>query len=199
MADFIVAVSGLAEAANFDEAKRGLKLAALRALNRVADRTRTRSADAIRAQVNFPPSYLNPKGGRLVVTQRATSTKLEARIRGRDRPTSLARFASGSTRGPVRLEVKPGLSKFVRRAFLIKLRSGNSDINTRSNLGLAIRLKDGETLQNKRTQVKIARGLYLLYGPSVNQVFEAVAKAEAEGREIGDEFEREFFRLLELE
>ncbi len=144
--------------------------------------------------VNFPAGYLDDK---LVATKQATLSDLTAVITGRDRPTSLARFAPGqtpaNTRGRgVRIEVKPGQSKLLRNAFLVSLKNGNT--------GLAIRLKPGQSLTNKREiagTVMLGKGVYLLYGPSVDQVFKWVADAARPeiSTMVADEFFRQFARL----
>jgi hypothetical protein len=151
-------------------------------------------------QVAFPPGYLNDE--RLGVTERARDTSLRVVITGRQRATSLARFASGqtpaSTRGRgVRVTVKPGSAREIERGFLVNLRRGNAD---GGNLGLAIRLKPGEILRNKTEVKRIAldTNVYLLYGPSVDQVFRDVALDESPEllRMAEREFFRQFFRLV---
>lgn len=144
-------------------------------------------------QVNFPKGYLNNE--RLGVTSKATNNHLEATIKGRDRATSLARFAyrgqtASSTRGRgVRLSVKPKNDKLLEKAWLVNLNNGNT--------GLAVRLAPGEQLQNRRSgnSVTLAPDVYLLYGPSVDQVF--VDVADQNGPEIGEMVASEFFRNLE--
>lgn len=140
-------------------------------------------------QVNFPKGYV--KNGRLRVKRKALrgAATIEAVIAGRDRPTSLARFAPGQTpansrgRG-VRVSVHHGQQKFLRRAFLVNLRNGNT--------GLAIRLKQGESLRNSEKAVRLDNNVFLLYGPSVDQVFQGVAEEEAPA--INDMVVREFLR-----
>ena len=118
------------------------------------------------------------------------------------RPTSLARFTtSGTVNKPgVQVEVQPGKAKFLKRAFLIKLRQGNTITDTKFNLGLAIRTKSA--LRNKYSAVKMKNGLYLLYGPSVDQAFKMIRDKNKTGKSMNefaaDYLEREFSRLLEL-
>jgi len=171
---------------------------ASRAINRTLDRTRTRSASSIREQVAFPSGYLSPRTGRLSVTKRSNPTTLTGEITGRGRPTSLARFAQNTPRRgrEVRLQVKPGKISTIPGAFLIKLRSGTADIETRNNMGLAVRLGPGQTLRNKRQTRRVSNGLYLLFGPSVDQVFRDVSEMEAEP--AADFLEVELLRQLEL-
>jgi hypothetical protein len=195
--NYVVAIEGLdIQIEDLSDAEPNIRSAASRAINGALRRARTRSDREIRAQVNFPGNYLNPSTGRLTVSQNAAPTSLEGAVTARQRPTSLARFVKGNPkRGqPVRLEVSPGKTTVLPRAFLMPLRSGNVD--TKSNLGLAIRLGPGERLQNKRRFKRIASGLYLLYGPSVDQVFRTVAADEAEP--TADFLETEFLRLLDL-
>lgn len=146
----------------------------------------------MRDQIDFPSGYL--EGDRLKPTRFAVRGRLEAVIRGRDRPTSLARFAQGqtptNTRGQgVRLRVKRGTTEVLRKAFLVNLKNGN--------IGLAVRLKDGDKLRNSQAAVQMAPGLYLLYGPSVDQVLRGVANDRADDilDIVSSKFLRQFGRL----
>jgi hypothetical protein len=180
--------------------------AATLAINQTAER---KGIQALRAQmedeVAFPPRYLADKR-RFGVTKRATKNDLEAIITGRQRPTSLARFASGNamigSRGGGRLSVRvnPGARKQLpSRAFLIRLRAGEGAVRDDAfNLGLAIRLKAGERVTGKKVMVPFGGGLYLLYGPSVDQVFRTVSAQQAPrvADLLTDEFLRQFNRLI---
>ena len=171
-----------------------------KALNRVAPTVRTRVAKRIGGQVNFPANYLTPASKRLYVSKKATRGSLETRIAARMRPTSLARFSDGKVGKRIRLQVKAGGAKFVgSRAFLIRLRAGRADLDTKSNLGLAIRLRPGERISNKIRQVKF-QGLTLLYGPSVAQL---ALDNQGDGAftdlsgEAGDRMVNEVIRLID--
>jgi len=196
---YVVAVDGLSALRDLETIPNAVKRAALQAVNKTVTRTRTSSARAMREQVKFPARYLSGEDGRLAITKRATAESLEGSITGRFRPTSLARFVTSGAVGRrtgVRIEVAPGFAKFMRRAFLIRLRAGTADLDTTSNLGLAIRLKPGERIENKKKMIQMSGNLYLLYGPSVSQVFATVAEDEAPG--AADYLEAEFLRLMEL-
>jgi hypothetical protein len=202
MLQFVVAVEGIETLREIRELGPKIKFAAVQAINKVARDQRAEAARRITDQINVPKSYVSPAGGRLVVSQQAQRTSLEARITARGRPTSLARFSRGTPgKAGVTVEVKPGQSSFMRRAFLIRLPQGSALTDTRFNLGLAIRLRPGERLQNKVRQVKLDNGLYLLYGPSVQQVF-----LDNQGRGVADDLaeptadylEAEFARLLAI-
>lgn len=120
-------------------------------------------------QVNFPRGYLTGENGRLSIAQFATRNDMLGVLRGRDRPTSLARFitggarTTGARRGGVNVEVTPGIVKPFKTAFLMRLRS--------NTLGLAIRTRDHKPPTSAYKPKEIAPGLWLLYGPSVDQVF----------------------------
>jgi len=122
---------------------------------------------------------------------------IEAVIAGRDRPTSLARFAPGAQRPergqplrPIIVEVKSGKRVVLNgprssaRAFLVNLKNGNT--------GLAVRLPKGETLANSEKAVRLDNNVYLLYGPSVDQVFRGVANDLSP--DISAMVSRNFFR-----
>lgn len=202
-----VFVEGISNLKEFDSLKDEVRLWAAQAINRTAERGRTRAAREIRDQINFPASYVSPSNKRLYVSKKAQRADLEARIRARTRATSLARFVTGSTatskltQEGVRVEVHPGKARFLKRAFLIRLRAGTANLDTRSNLGLAVRLKPGETLRNKSEARRLDRGLYLLYGPSVDQVFRARdggGVATDISPDLSSMMEQEFLRLVEL-
>lgn len=182
----------------------------------------TAASRGIREQVNLPARYLGSaaSGGndRLKITKYAKPGDPEAVIRGRERPTSLARFVVGSktlgkrTPGrPVRVKVSAkGSAKTMPGAWLMRLRAGRVLDDDTFNVGLAVRLKPGESI-NKREFVNTfgdyefgenrrsprAGRMYMLYGPSVAQVFDDVA-VDIEGpvsTRVEAEFVRQFERL----
>lgn len=149
----------------------------------------------MRQEVSFPSGYL--EGDRLKPTRFASRGRLEAVITARDRPTSLARFAQGqtpaNTRGQgVRVRVGPGQAKLMKRAFLVKLNNGQST-------GLAVRLSPGERLRKTQRGVLLdaAKNVWLLYGPSVDQVLRGVADDRSDEiiNIIDEKFTRQFRRL----
>lgn len=151
------------------------------------------------AEVNFPPGYL--EGDRFGVTKQATDNDLEAAITARQRPTSLARFAQGQSfegarrTGGVNVRVnRGGGSKRIKGAFFVRLRRGR-DTQDGFNLGLAIRLKPGDRLRGRRkggAGVMLAPDLYILQGPSVDQVFREVSVAGSP--KVADDLVKEFTR-----
>ncbi len=157
---------------------------------------------AIESEVDFPDGYITTD--RLGVRSRATNDRLAVEISGRQRATSLARFArAGQTvqstrRKGVRVKVsKQGGGALMERAWLVNLRRGNAD---GGNIGLAIRLEPGERLRNKREvrSVQLDQNVFLLYGPSVDQVFRDVSVTETPPvlDKIGNEFFRQLFRIV---
>ena len=197
MRPYVVAVEGLSEAIDsIEDIPASVLRFARMAINTTTRKSRTLASRRIREQVAFSASYLSDDAGRLSITKYASETDLESHIRGRFRPTSLARFTTGAAgKGGVRVRIKPGRSETLGRAFFMRLRAGNSDIETRSNLGLAVRLKPGEQMHNKRRMMQVSGNLYLLYGPSVDQVFATVAEDMAP--ETADSLEAEFLRLTD--
>lgn len=178
------------------------------AVNKTADRARTQAQRRILEQLNLPPSYLSPAGQRLYVSRRARLGTPNAAITARWRPTSLAQFATNrdvgaSRRNGVRVQIKRGRSELVRDAFLIRLRAGTADLDTKSNLGVAVRLKPGERLRSKTKRRAVAfsksqPGLALLYGPSVAQAFAGRDIGQA-GPGVRDEISRDALVFLERE
>ena len=146
------------------------------AVNDAADFSRSFGASDITKQFNVTSSYL--KGGdspRLGVVKRASNTSLEAIVRGRDRATSLARFSKTALpaqfgkqkRSPTVAVLKGSGGKQIPKSFYVRLRNGN--------VGIAVRLKKGDTVQGKNKMVSARRGYYLLYGPSVDQMFRSTS------------------------
>lgn len=169
------------------------------AVNEAARFGRTASAKEIRTQVRFPAQYLSDgTNGRLKVGRRAKPGDPEAHIVARHRPTSLLRFATGVSRRSkyVSVKVKPtGSAQRIRGAFRVKLRSGSDELG---NEGLAIRIKPGATFtggKGAKLREDKQGETWLMYGPSVNQVFNKtrdivgpaiLARMEAEfDRQIG--------------
>jgi hypothetical protein len=149
-------------------------------------------------QVNFPAGYVNDD--RLGVTRRATPSNLEAHIVGRQRPTSLARFATSGVvggKGGVTVSINKKGSSTFKGGFLVRLKAGSED---GGNVGLAVRLAPGTTL-NKKDQSRMVRfdtNVVLLYGPSIDQVLRnSVVESETPGvvTQITTEFYRQFARL----
>lgn len=173
------------------------------AINTVAERSGMKLLrDRIRQQVAFPTGYLNENK---LFVRKAYNDHLEAVITARQRPTSLARFAKGSPpvtgnrRGGVTVMVHPGSAQHMKSAFLLRLRAGTSVGDNNFNVGLAVRLKPGDRIHNKTKQntAQLGHNLYLLYGPSVDQVFRTVADDAAPeiASMVKDEFFRQFTRL----
>lgn len=149
--------------------------------------------EQIEQEVNFPAGYVNDD--RLQVTQWSTPTQLRATVAGRGRATSLYRFSDLPPPGvPLKgraatVTVHPGRPKKMGRAFAVQLNSGN--------VGMAIRLRPGEKLANIReyTPIELAKNVYILYGPSVDQVFQGVA-IDIEPK-VMEALEIEFYRQFE--
>lgn len=170
------------------------------AINRTAAWARTQSSKKMREEVNFKASYLNEN---LKVGEKATEQSLSSTITARFRPTSLARFAKGTPEstqkaGKTVVTVHPSKSKTMNGAFLLKLKGLNGATSDGlANIGLAIRLKKGEKLRNKKISMgERTKGLAFLYGPSVDQVFNTIS-GEMEG-DIADYLVTEYERLLNL-
>lgn len=162
--------------------------------------------DEMYSEVNFPNNYL--KGDRLRVSQNATPANLEGIVIARKRATSLARFAApgtpiGSSRAgsTVRVSVKSGSSTAMRNAWLVRLRQGKSLTEDQFNVGLAIRVKPGDSIGNKSSAhqawLNAEHTVALLYGPSVDQVFRDVRNTVAPQilNFMAAEFFRQFDRL----
>lgn len=204
MADFAVVIEGLESLRDIENLSSEIKLNAAKAINTITRDGRSMIAMQIAREVNFGPGYLAPSKKKLYVQKQATRNDLEGVIRASSQPSSLARFAQGALRPSQRggVTVKVGdTSQTIRRAFLMKLNAGAGRTETKFNLGLALRLRPGERLQNKRFVRQISSGLYLLYGPSVDQVFasrDGTGVADQSSDRIAKDLEYEFLRLMDL-
>lgn len=182
----------------------------------INDTTRDAYAKArkqIISDVNLPASYLDGKDSgqpRLRISKLSNESDLSAVIIGRQRATSLARFDAkemfmgakkgGRKKAGVSVRVKNQRKK-IPQAFLLKLKRGTAE---NGNVGLAIRLPAGERIRNKYIQARPLGGggrrtddVYLLYGPSVQQVFSRVSVELGPyiDRKLTAEFRRQFARL----
>lgn len=197
---YLVMVEGLDILDTMERIPPSIRRAAQAAVNKTTDRARAASAREMRDQINFPARYLTGADGRLTIDKSRLKTDLTGVIRGRARPTSLARFLVGKPKPGkvgVTVEVKPGARRTLPRTFAIRLRSGSASLDTQFNLGLAVRTKDGEKPAAAYKPRKVGRNLWLLYGPSVNQVFYSVSEDVAPDQ--AEFLEAEFRRLITLE
>lgn len=206
---FVLVVEGLDALNSINDIPPRILSAARIAVN---DTTRSSYADAgrqIQREVKFPARYVTGKSGRLSIKKFATNSDLESIIAARTRATSLARFVKGAApvggarrRAGVRVEVKPGSVVRLPGAFLIRLRAGTeTNLDTKSNLGLAVRTKNGRPPPGYKP-LQIAPNLWLLYGPSVAQVFHSERNnggvANDLSPKIAEKLEREFLRQMRL-
>jgi hypothetical protein len=210
MADhYVLAVSGIEALRFLDDLPPRMIQAAQRAVNDAARSGRTMLDREIRDQVAFPAGYLAPSQKRLVVEEFATKSNLQATISARARPTSLARFTKDNPsvggarrKAGVRVEVAPGSVKRLDGAFLIRLRAGTAALETKNNLGLAVRTKNGRPPPGYKP-ARLSENLWLLYGPSVAQVMFSERNqggaATDVSPDIAQRLEDEFWRQMGLD
>lgn len=202
---YVIAINGISALDDLDELPKEIERAALRAVNKTLERARATAGREIRKQVNLPARYLssNSAASRLQISRRARPGDLEGVITGRGRPTSLARFAKTKpkmqgnrmvTPNGIQVSVQPGKAQRLDKAFFVRLRSG--DDGTLGNLGLAIRLPAGQVPERAYRPKHMGKGLWLLFGPSVNQVFDDVGEDIAP--DMLDFMDGEFTRQMGL-
>lgn len=172
--------------------------AAKLAVSDTADWGKNMAARMFTSTVNLPADALAAR--RFRVSQRPTSARPEAIISADNNPLGLSRFVVGAKKpgaphprtqvlvgGSVKQWSAPGGDNY---AFLIPTPNGAAGV------GLAIRTKGA--LRNSKAARQIGRNLYLLSGPSVNQMFAQlmpaiVPRVEAK---LQAEFQRQYSRLI---
>ena len=154
----------------------------------------------IQLQVNLPDKYLSGSESgepRFYIAKRPSRSDTTGIVRGRVRGTSLHRFLVSDKGQGLLVKVKSrGKSVRMRRAFSIKLKNGNR--------GIALRLPSTEKPLSTGaklygTKANTAKtNLWLLYGPSVQQVFKDVAPdiAPKVSEYLNSEFNRKIARML---
>lgn len=173
--------------------------AAKLAVGDAAEWGRNLSKREMASAVNLPADAL--AGRRFRISQRPTTANPEAVISADNNPLGLSRFvvsqkARGAAHPKVRILVGGATKSFSdpdikgSYSFLIPTPGGADGV------GLALRTK--EPLRNSQAARKIGRDLYLLSGPSVNQMFgqlmpTIVPRVEAK---LQTEFARQYERLI---
>lgn len=206
MADnFILVIDGLKELNSIDDLPKDIVNSARIAVNEATVRGRTMMALDVLKQVNLPSDYVAPRNKRLYVSEKATNSTLEGVITARSRPTSLARFAKENTpgrpSGGIRVEVQRGVTRTLPGAFLIRLRSGSTLTDTKNNMGLAVRTRDGRPPPGYKP-ARLGDNLWLLYGPSVQQVVFSETNQGGSATDLAPDIieimSNEFFRQMDL-
>ena len=205
--------------AHYSQFPGAVKAAFPKALNEGARFARKVSVEAIMKDTAFPTGYLD-KPERFYVAQFATPEQPQAVLKARTRGTLLYEFAVGhplpeATRGTggknwfgistaerrqlqrsrgVTVIIKPGAPKTIPEAFVIPLKDSGA-------LGIAVKLKNGQfpAMLKKnfiRTEL-LNQEYYVLYGPSVDQVFRQVSEKVIP--EVTSYLSAEFRRLFFVE
>jgi len=192
------AIKGLADF--LESAEGATRPAAAHAMNDVTGGSGLKTyRTEMRKEIAFPAGYLEDVD-RFGQSGFATAQRLETKISARARPTSLARFSDGGVGEGVTVRVKAGRTTRLKRAFTVRLRAGAAITADGFNLGLAVRVKPGTVIRNKKdgaSAARLAPNVFLLYGPSVDQVFRTVATTATPKvlDLMGAEFLRQFARL----
>jgi hypothetical protein len=195
-----VEVRGLEDfEAYFAKAPEATVEAARRAINAGARRLASKASEQIRKDVAFRPCELySPRNTGKITVAPASSESLEARVRGAGSPTLLAKFATNAPSGAARrglkprVKVDPGKTVTLNRGFFVRFKNGV--------VGIAVRLKPGERLVNKKGAGYPLRrgdsGAYILYSVEVDQALAVAGQDRLD--EVADFVRAEFFRQLDL-
>jgi len=166
-------------------------LAAQLSINDTVRWARTRLKVGMQQQVNLTESAFGKK--HFFISQLASRDNLQATLSAGRQGYSLSRFSVGKpvarARG-IKLRIKAGgASVTVKRGFFIAAPNGA--------LGLAVRTSN-EGLRNSRAARRIGKNLYLLFGPSPDQLMRRMAPESVPdvGRHVGAEYSRQLNRLL---
>jgi hypothetical protein len=163
--------------------------AASMTLNDTARLARARLKAQMQVEIRLTESAFT--GKRLYVAEYANPTRLQATVRGDKQGYSLSRF---SVDKPVRLARSPllqiklgGESVRVDRGFFLPAPNGA--------LGLAVRTKGPLTKGKGR---KVGKNLYILFGPSPDQMMKRLAPALVPSiqQHVRAEFNRQIARLI---
>lgn len=164
--------------------------AAAFAINDTARSERTAAKRRMQADAAAPLSTFEGRNFR--IDRFASPGNLEAVIRAERRPLGLTTFLTsrtakrkGAGRG-LEVQIKRGGPKTVLEgSFLLPLRNG----------GRAVALRTKGAIRNSRAAQEIRPNLYLLSGPSVNQMFGVIAPERV--KPGGDLLRRNFLRQFE--
>lgn len=190
-------VAGIPEFERYlNQQVRNIEKAAILTVNTVAKNTYTELKRKVMSNVNLKASYLDGRDGRgkkrLEISQYAKQGEIVAKLVGRDRATSLARFDARKVGRQITVKVK-NRTKIIKSGLLLDFRG---------NRLVGLRVKKGETIRNKKLQAKKVSSskntdLYILYGPSVQQVVNQVAPEIIPDieKKLGREFLRQLRRL----
>lgn len=175
---YAVFIEGLSETlTDIERVPDRVKRSAQFAVNYATRRAKAEASRQMREQIAWTASYLD---GKLTMTL-ADGSRLEGTVGANFRPTSLARFAKG-TKAPWTLakQLHVDAARFTSgngKMLFVPLRRGLGPITEDNmNIGLAIRLSEGDTVKAKYRMRPFGKGLYLLYGPSSAQVLYTVAE-----------------------
>lgn len=190
-------VAGIPEFERYlNEQVKNIEKAAILAVNSVAKSTYAELKRKVMGNVNLKASYLDGRDStgrkRLEISQYARQGEIVAKLVGRDRATSLARFDARKVGRQITVKVK-NRTRIIKSGLLLDFRG---------NRLVGLRVKKGETIRNKKLQAKKVSSskntdLYILYGPSVQQVVNQVAPEIIPDieKKLGREFLRQLRRL----
>lgn len=193
---YAVFIEGLSETiTDIEQLPERVQRSAQIAVNYATKRAKTAASREMRNQIAWTASYLDGK----LTMKLADGQELEGMIGANFRPTSLARFAKGSKQPwSLAKQLHVDAARFTSgngRMIFVPLRAGSGPITEDAmNIGLAIRLKEGEKVNVKYRMRPFGKGLYLLYGPSSAQVLFTVA--EDISPEVAEWLNTEFQRQM---
>lgn len=169
------------------------RIAAKIALNSAVRKSHSVVKKDIIRRVNIKSSYIGSVDhGRLSVGKYATDSSLTASLDARKRGTMLYRFMVGKWQkgSSASVMVTRGKRKLLKRAFPIVLRRGN--------IGLAQRVAgDPDRHPKSKGAVKLGKGLFLLYAPSISQIMTTTLTKETYiQKQVMQHMNAEFIRQL---
>lgn len=196
-----------------DKAAGSVRKASVFAVNEAARFGRAAAIREMDNQITLGRKYMSDN--MLVSKARLTAGEVSASITGKQRPVSLSRFLvnkslrntftslkKGEKSPLLKTRVrKGGAAKNMPKAFLIRMRSGRELSETKYNIGMAIRLPNGQSVSGRHKGLRpYAKGknssLYLLHGPSVDQLFRSIVDTAGLDDTIAERAQGEFLRQI---
>lgn len=141
-------------------------------INKTAKWAKDEISDVIYNTINFPNGYLE-ESNRLTNTE-TTEFLLRAQVKGRDKPTSLARFATGPNKDLTVHVLKANAPVRNFNGWRATMKNGNAGLMTAVEKGMIPKGAPGARLMKSISAKNKKYDIFLLYSYSVDQAMNRV-------------------------